>query len=580
MFRIRKILNPYLKVNEYEIDQVQAIIRSQFPDIDPQKVTDIPDQLVDPLKFRYKTILLIADDHYSRVKGCALLLYMPDLAFCYLDFLAASPGRTSSGVGGALYKRVREEAESLDAIGLFMECLPDNPENCPDEEMLKQNAKRLTFYERYGARPISGTKYETPVKLNDTCAPFLVFDGLGLHKEVSARQLKQIVRAILERKYGDYCPEDYIQMVLGSIIEDPVQLRPFRYVRKPEKEIFRTSLSERKKIFWIINDRHSIHHVRERGYVESPVRVETIRKALEPTGWFSKGTPDSYPEKLIRKVHDAGYLNYFRKVCQNLAPGKSVYPYVFPIRNGAHPPKDLTVRAGYYCIDTFTPLNKNAYLAARHGVNCTLTAADELLNGRSLGYVLTRPPGHHAEHDVFGGFCYFNNCAVAANYLSDLGKVAILDIDYHHGNGQQQIFYERNDVLTVSIHGHPSFAYPYFSGFANEKGKDSGKGFNHNFPLDENITAEKYHQTLTKALEIVWKFHPEYLIVALGFDTAKDDPTGTWKLTAEDFEQNGKLIGQMKIPTMFVQEGGYDNRRLGANARRFFMGVQKGFYEK
>ncbi|GET22912.1 GNAT family N-acetyltransferase [Prolixibacter denitrificans] len=578
MFRIRKILNPYLPVNEHEIKQVQAIIQSQFPDIAKEKVATIPDQLINPLKYQYKTMLFIADDLDGRVKGCALMLYMPDLSFCYLDFLAVSPGRTSSGVGGALYERVREEADSLDINGLFMECLPDDSDNCPDEEIRKQNAKRLAFYERYGARPITGTRYETPVKPEDTCAPFLVFDGLGSHDEIGAQKLKLIVRAILERKYGDYCPEDYIRMVVGSIIDDPVQLRPFQYKKKLQNGVFRTTLSERKKIFWVINDRHSIHHVRERGYVESPVRVETIRKSLEPTGWFSKGTPSSYPEKIIRDVHDAGYMNYFRKVCKNLPAGKSVYPYVFPIRNGAHPPKDLTVRAGYYCIDTFTPLNQNAYLAARHGVNCTLTAADELLSGRSLAYVLTRPPGHHAEHNVFGGFCYFNNSAIAAHYLSELGRVAILDIDYHHGNGQQQIFYESSNVLTISIHGHPSFAYPYFSGFVNEKGKHQGEGFNYNFPLDEEISAEKYRQTLMKTLEIIRKFSPVYLIVALGFDTAKDDPTGTWKLTASDFEQNGILIGQLKVPTLFMQEGGYNNRRLGTNARQFFKGVQKGFF--
>ena len=578
MFRIRKILNPYLTVNEQEIEQVQAIIQSQFPDIAKEKITTIPDQLINPLKYQYKTLLFIADDHHGRVKGCALLLYMPDLSFCYLDFLAVSPGRTSSGVGGALYERVREEADSMDATGLFMECLPDDPANCPDNEIRKQNSKRLAFYERYGARPVIGTQYETPVKPGDTCAPFLVFDGLGSHEVTDGRILRAIVEAILERKYGDYCPKEYIRQVVESIGDNPIRLRPFRYTRRKDNERFETALSERRKIFWVINDRHKIHHVRERGYVESPVRVDTIRKALLPTGWFKLESSASYPEKFIRDVHNTGYLNYFKKVCRNLPAGKSLYPYVFPIRNGAKPPKDLSVRAGYYCIDTFTPLNKNAYLAARHGVNCTLTAADALLSGHSLAYVLTRPPGHHAEHNVFGGFCYFNNSAIAAQYLSQLGRVALLDIDYHHGNGQQQIFYERNDVLTISIHGHPSFAYPYFSGFLREKGKNRGEGFNYNFPLGEEISAEVYRQTLMKTLHIIRQYNPVHLIVPLGFDTAKDDPTGTWKLTAADFGQNGFLIGQLKIPTLFTQEGGYYNRRLGTNAREFFRGVQKGFF--
>ena len=151
-------------------------------------------------------------------------------------------------------------------------------------------------------------------------------------------------------------------------------------------------------------------------------------------------------------------------------PKKSIYPYVFPTRNPARPPNDETVLAGYYCIDTFTPLNQNAYLAARSAVDCALTAAEKVLEGTDLAYALVRPPGHHAETRTFGGFCYFNNGAIAANLLSRYGRVAILDIDYHHGNGQQEIFYNRADVLTVSIHGHPSFAYPYFSGFRDETG--------------------------------------------------------------------------------------------------------------
>jgi acetoin utilization deacetylase AcuC-like enzyme len=252
-----------------------------------------------------------------------------------------------------------------------------------------------------------------------------------------------------------------------------------------------------------------------------------------------------------------------------------VYPYVFPIRNEARPPKDLSVKAGYYCFDTFTPLNQNAFLAARGGVNCALTATDEIIAGCKFAYVLTRPPGHHTETSVFGGFCYFNNCAIAANRFSKLGKVAILDIDFHHGNGQQQIFYKRNDVLTVSIHGHPSFAYPYFTGFTDEKGEDAGLGFNVNFPLPEKISYEYYTKTLGKALKLIQDFEPDYLIVALGFDTAKGDPTGTWDFTQTNFLTTGKAIGSINTPILIVQEGGYKSQSLGSNAKAFF----NGFYQ-
>jgi acetoin utilization deacetylase AcuC-like enzyme len=262
-----------------------------------------------------------------------------------------------------------------------------------------------------------------------------------------------------------------------------------------------------------------------------------------------------------------------KRACQNVPAGKSLYPYVFPIRNVARPPKELSVRAGYYCIDTFTPLNQNAYPAAKRAVDCVLTAAEALLGGDRLAYALIRPPGHHAEHAAFGGFCYFNNCAIVAHHLSRTGPVAILDIDYHHGNGQQEIFYERGDVLTVSIHGHPEFAYPYFTGFEDERGAKSGSGYNLNIPLPEQIDAARYRKALTRALDRVRRFGPRFLIVALGLDTAKGDPTGTWSLVARDFEENGRLIGNLRLPTLVVQEGGYRTRTLGVNARHFFSGL-------
>ena len=150
--------------------------------------------------------------------------------------------------------------------------------------------------------------------------------------------------------------------------------------------------------------------------------------------------------------------------------------------------------------------------------------------------------------------------------------MVILDIDFHHGNGQQQIFYKRNDVLTISIHGHPSFAYPYFSGFSDEKGEDLGLGFNVNFPLPQKITYEYYTKTLGKALKLIHDFQADYLVLALGFDTAKGDPTGTWNFTQTDFHSTGKVIGSLKIPILIVQEGGYKNQSLGSNARAFFTG--------
>jgi len=190
-----------------------------------------------------------------------------------------------------------------------------------------------------------------------------------------------------------------------------------------------------------------------------------------------------------------------------------------------------------------------------------------------LAYALVRPPGHHAERRSFGGFCYFNNNAIAAQYLRAFGRVAILDLDYHHGNGQQDIFYQRADVLTVSIHGHPGFAYPYFSGFSDERGEGEWEGFNLNLPLPEEVNGDRYRKALSAALQRIAEFNPVFLVVALGLDTAKGDPTGTWSLMPRDFEINGRMLGELALPTLVVQEGGYHTRTIGINARHFFTGL-------
>ncbi len=307
--------------------------------------------------------------------------------------------------------------------------------------------------------------------------------------------------------------------------------------------------------------------------MEAPVRVKSILSELEKSGIFARLNPRPFPDKHIQAVHDRDFVTYLQRASAEVQENKSIYPYVFPLRNKTRPPRERSVLSGYYCMDTFTPINRHIYPTARRGVDCALTAAREILDGRRIAYALVRPPGHHAERRVFGGFCYFNNAAISAQYLCNYGRVAILDIDYHHGNGQQDIFYRRSDILTISIHGHPRFTYPYFAGFADEKGEGEGEGFNLNLPLAENIDGNQYRQALKKACKRIEDFDPQFLVIAFGLDTARGDPTGTWRLKPGDFFENGRLIGALGLPVLVVQEGGYRIRTLGENTARFLEGL-------
>jgi acetoin utilization deacetylase AcuC-like enzyme len=362
-------------------------------------------------------------------------------------------------------------------------------------------------------------------------------------------------------------------MVMHSIEDDPVQLRSFRYIPEDAVETLTEDIPSDRKIVLVYNNRHIIHHVHERGYVEAPVRVETILSSLKKTKIFNTIEARHFADHHITAVHDKGFYSYLKRVCSTLSEETSVYPYVFPIRNSSRPPKDLSMRAGYYCMDTFTPLNRNAFRAARDAVDCALTAAQALVDGSYLAYALIRPPGHHAERNIFGGFCYLNSTAIAAELLRKHGKVAILDIDYHHGNGQQTIFYDCDDVLTISIHGHPGFAYPFFCGFSEEEGSGKGLHYNINIPLPETLDPDRYMDELGRAAGKIRKFKPGFLLVALGFDTARGDPTGTWSHDAADFFRIGALIGALPYSTLFVQEGGYRTKTIGKNVRAFFEGV-------
>ncbi len=572
MFRIRRILDSTAPANRIIVAQVQDILRAQFGALKEHEISELPKKLNDALKYRFQSRLLIAQRNNDSVLGFALIMHATDIGFCYLDFMAAGKKMTGQGLGGALYQKVREEASAMGANCILMECLPDDPALSPDPIIRKQNVRRLNFYARYGAFPIIGTLYETPVKEGDTDPPYLVIDTLG-QPLPDGKLMRKAVRAILERKYGEMCDPAYINKVVKSLAG--MSLRVPKKI-KNEADTYRPSSEQFNRIVLIANEGHEIHHIKEHGYVESPVRIRVVLRELEKLSFIKKMTATSWPDKHILGVHDADYVSFLNKACLSVPKGKSVYPYVFPIRNQDRKPVDTPLLAGYYCIDTFTPLNADAYKAARSAVDCVLSGAQEIISGETkTAYALVRPPGHHAERKSFGGFCYFANAAIGANYLSQYGKVAILDIDYHHGNSQQDIFYKRCDVLTVSLHGNPKFAYPYFTGFADEMGEGAGYGYNLNVPLPEQLNVQDYLKHLRKALKRIEEYNPAYLVIALGFDTAKADPTGTWSLLAADFDKLGEAIGAMNFPALIVQEGGYRTQTLGINARHFFTGIHK-----
>jgi acetoin utilization deacetylase AcuC-like enzyme/GNAT superfamily N-acetyltransferase len=579
VFRIRRIFDDIFARDQDAIIQVKTILREQFSLIPKEEIEELNEKLRNPIAYQWRHLIHVVEDKYHHVNGFSIMAHAPELKFCFLDYIATATGMTGGGIGGALYEEIRDEALRLGAIGLFFECLPDDPTLCPKPELLRENAARLRFYERYGARPIIDTAYETPLKPGLSCAPHLVLDTLDRGKVPSKDDACRIVRAILERKYGKRCPAGYIDKVVGSIEDDTVKLRPPKYLKKMQRIDF--SQEEERPFALVVTDEHEIHHVRSRGYVESPVRIKRILQQIQPMRLFSSLKPEHHGLHHITAIHDSGFVAYFGKACAQLEPGRSIYPYVFPIRNASRPPKELPIRAGYYCVDTFTPLNQNAYRAARRAVDCGLTGATAVLEGGfDLAYALVRPPGHHAERKAFGGFCYFNSSAAAAEHLSHYGRVAVLDIDYHHGNGTQNIFYDRADVLTLSIHCHPRSAYPYFSGFVDERGSGPGEGFNLNIALPERpVDGLRYREALEQALNRLIRFRPKFVVLALGFDTARGDPTGSWLLKSKDFFENGKMIGMLGLQTLIVQEGGYKTQTLGINARHFFAGFWEGFRE-
>ena len=309
-------------------------------------------------------------------------------------------------------------------------------------------------------------------------------------------------------------------------------------------------------------------------YLENPDRMDRILNALHETDWGEIVEAKDFGLDPIYAVHDQGYLEFLASAWTEWLATKprdpsTLLPSTFALRRNPPRPTSLLGRAGYYLMDLSACIVEGTYGAALTSAQCALSAAEAVSSGEHSAFALCRPPGHHAGKDYAGGYCFINNASVAANWLSSRGRVALLDIDYHCGNGTQDIFYARADVLTISIHADPNFEYPYYAGYAHETGVGAGLGYHRNFPLEKGTNDARYMSTLEEALELICNFAPSYLVLSAGMDIYADDPLGTIKVTTDGIREIAKQIAGLKLPSVIVMEGGYNNEALGKNTVQF-----------
>jgi acetoin utilization deacetylase AcuC-like enzyme len=318
---------------------------------------------------------------------------------------------------------------------------------------------------------------------------------------------------------------------------------------------------------------HEIFHGNREPHQEVPERVDRILLTLRNAGHeIIDAHPNrSQTQELLRvlsQLHTPKYIHYL----QTAQFGEAyMYPSVFSYRAEDAAPTHSLAAQGFYSFDLYTPLNKTTYAAALGSAHLAQRAAEAVLESQQAQYALCRPPGHHAEPARMGGYCYFNNGGVAAQIFRNAhpqNRVAILDVDFHHGNGAEKIFGGREKILTVSIHADPSEKFPFFSGSENNTYVS-----NRNFPLPLGTTDAQYAQALGSALQAVRQHGTTHLVVCFGADTHESDPIGGFRLTTNFFTEMARQIRALHIPTVIIQEGGYNTAALGKNVEAFLMGV-------
>jgi acetoin utilization deacetylase AcuC-like enzyme len=315
---------------------------------------------------------------------------------------------------------------------------------------------------------------------------------------------------------------------------------------------------------------------------ETPTRLDFVLDQLARRG-HAVELPDRDAAAALAAVHAPRYLAFLARAWEDwlaIDPsGAQPFPSVWPVRTLRDDvePANFIARLGLYSMDNGTPMVAGTWPAARAASDAAASAAARVLAGARAAFCATRPPGHHAGPDFMGGYCFLNHAAVAAQALREGGcaRVAVLDVDYHHGNGTQAIFYARGDVFFASLHGDPRTEYPFFLGYADERGEGSGAGCNLNLPLPAGTGASAWFEALERACAAIARFGADALVVSLGLDTFEGDPISRFHLLADDFLRLGESLARTRLPLVFVLEGGYAATELGVNAVNVIEGFEQ-----
>jgi acetoin utilization deacetylase AcuC-like enzyme len=313
---------------------------------------------------------------------------------------------------------------------------------------------------------------------------------------------------------------------------------------------------------------------------EMPRRADIVLARVKEMSLGPVLEPKPFGPEPLARVHTRPFLRFLETAWDAWVAEHGDYdalPLSWATR-GFHPrePDSIDGKLSYFSFDAGTPLTAGSWRAASAAADVALTGQNLVVGGERAVFALCRPPGHHANADTYGGYCFLNNAAIAAQAFRDGGaaRVAILDVDYHHGNGTQAIFYDRADVLFASLHGHPAQEYPYFAGYEDETGAGEGEGFNLNFPMRWGTDFARWNEALEQACKRIAGFGADALVISLGLDTFEEDPISRFKLKSDDYFRIGARIAALKLPTLFVMEGGYAVEALGVNTVNVLAGFE------